>query len=300
MKYLEKILEQIRWESLLFSSLRIVLILFIGWFALNALKLALRRMEMLLIERARGEGELAGEAEKRAETLARLIRQAAVILVWVLMGLMILREVGVEIAPILASAGIVGLAVGFGAQNLVRDLITGFFMILENQVRVGDSVVVNGTKGLVEKINLRTIVLRDGSGVVHVFPNGTIATLANETREWSGYVFVIGVSYKEDTDRVVEVMRRVGRALREESVFAARMINDVEIFGVDQLADSAVNIKGRIKTLPGLQDEVGREYLRRLKKEFDQEGIEIPYPHRSVDLAAAGEPLAVRLLRGGR
>lgn len=300
MKYLEKILEQIRWESLLFSSLRIVLILFIGWFALNALKLALRRMEMLLIERARGEGELAGEAEKRAETLARLIRQAAVILVWVLMGLMILREVGVEIAPILASAGIVGLAVGFGAQNLVRDLITGFFMIMENQVRVGDSVVVNGTKGLVEKINLRTIVLRDGSGVVHVFPNGTIATLANETREWSGYVFVIGVSYKEDTDRVVEVMRRVGRALREESVFAARMINDVEIFGVDQLADSAVNIKGRIKTLPGLQDEVGREYLRRLKKEFDQEGIEIPYPHRSVDLAAAGEPLAVRLLRGGR
>lgn len=299
MERLGKVFEQIHWETMLFSSLRIVLILFIGWFALSALRIALRRMESLLVERARGEGELAGEAAKRAETLARLIRQASVIVVWVLMGLMILRETGIEIGPILASAGIVGLAVGFGAQNLVRDLITGFFMILENQVRVGDSVVVNGTKGLVEKINLRTIVLRDAAGVVHVFPNGTINTLANETREWSGYVFVVGVSYKEDSDRVVDVMQLVGRELRQDAEYGAQMLDDIEIFGVDQLADSAVNIKGRIKTLPGVQDVVGREYLRRLKKAFDRAGIEIPFPHRSIDFSTAGKPVAVQLIHTG-
>lgn len=297
MERLGRLFEQIHWGTMLLSSFRIVLILCIGWFALNALKIALRRMESLLLERARGENELAGEAAKRADTLARLIRQAAVIVIWVLMGLMILREIGVEIAPILASAGIVGLAVGFGAQNLVRDLITGFFMILENQVRVGDSVVVNGTRGLVEKINLRTIVLRDASGVVHVFPNGTIGTLANETREWSGYVFVVGVSYREDTDHVTDVMRLVGRELRQDPEFGAQMIGDIEIFGVDQLADSAVNIKGRIRTLPGVQDVAGREYLRRLKKAFDREGIEIPFPHRSINFAETGQPLAVRLLK---
>jgi small conductance mechanosensitive channel len=297
MERLGKVMEQIHWETMLFSSLRIVLILLIGWFVLSAVRVALRRMESLLIERARGEGELAGEAAKRAETLAKLIRQAAVILIWVLMGLMILREIGIEIAPILASAGIVGLAVGFGAQNLVRDLITGFFMILENQVRVGDAVVVNGTKGVAEKINLRTIVLRDGAGVVHVFPNGLITTLANETREWSAYVFTISVAYREDTDRVIEIMRQTGRELRQEAEFGAQMLNEVEIFGIDQLADAVVSIKGRIKTLPGAQDRVGREYLNRLKKAFGRAGIEMPVP-RPIDFGAADAPLTVRLLDG--
>lgn len=293
-----KVLEQIHWETMLLSSIRIVLILLIGWFVLSAVRVALRRMESLLIERAHSEGELAGEAAKRAETLAKLVRQAAVILIWVLMGLMILREIGIEIAPILASAGIVGLAVGFGAQNLVRDLITGFFMILENQVRVGDSVVVNGTKGLVEKINLRTIVLRDGAGVVHVFPNGIISTLANETREWSAYVFSIEVAYSEDTDRVVEIMRQTGRELRREADLGAQMLDDVEVFGIDQLTDAAVGIKVRIRTLPGVQDTVGREYLRRLKQAFGRAGVALPLPRRSIDFGASSEPLTVRLLDG--
>lgn len=214
MEKLLGLISEVRWEAMIFSSIRIVLILIIGWAALTAVKAALRRMGTLLVERARDEGESAGEAFKRAETLVKLIRQAAVVVIWALMILMILREIGVEIAPILASAGIVGLAVGFGAQNLVRDVITGFFMILENQVRVGDSAIVNGVSGTVEAINLRTIVLRDSSGVVHVFPNGAIATLANVTREWSAYVFTVGVAYREDTDRVVQVMRRVGAELR--------------------------------------------------------------------------------------
>ncbi|MGE4048980.1 MAG: mechanosensitive ion channel family protein [Acetobacteraceae bacterium] len=292
------LIDQIHWETMLFSSFRIALILVIGWIALAAVKIALRRMEAVLIERAKGEGEIMGEADKRAKTLAKLVRQAAIIVVWVMLILMILREVGVEIAPILASAGVVGLAVGFGAQNLVRDLITGFFMILENQVRVGDVAIVNGTGGLVERINLRTIVLRDLSGVVHVFPNGTINTLANVTREWSAYVFTVGVAYKEDTDRVVEVMRRVGTELKQDEAFGPFMVEDIEVFGVDAFADSAVNIKGRIKTLPIKQWDVGREYLRRVKKAFDREGIEIPFPHRSIYFGEASKPFALQLLNG--
>lgn len=298
---MEKIMEligQVRWETMLLSSFRITLILVIGWIALTAVKIGLRRMEAMLIERAKGEGEFMGEAVKRAETLAKLVRQAAIIVIWVMLILMILREVGVEIAPILASAGVVGLAVGFGAQNLVRDLITGFFMILENQVRVGDVAIVNGTGGLVERINLRTIVLRDLSGVVHVFPNGTINTLANVTREWSAYVFTVGVAYKEDTDRVVDVMRRVGADLKQDEAFGPLMLEDIEIFGVDEFADSAVNIKGRIKTLPIKQWDVGREYLRRVKKAFDREGIEIPFPHRSIYFGEASKPFALQLLNG--
>jgi small conductance mechanosensitive channel len=284
---------------MIFSSFRIMLILIIGWVALAAVRIALRRMEGVLIARARGENEMPGEAIKRAETLAKLVRQAAVIVVWVMMILMILREVGVEIAPILASAGIVGLAVGFGAQNLVRDLITGFFMILENQVRVGDVAIVNGTGGLVEKINLRTIVLRDLSGVVHVFPNGTINTLANVTREWSAYVFTVGVAYKEDTDHVVDVIRRVGRELRQDEELGPFMLEDIEIFGVDAFAESAVEIKGRIKTVPIKQWDVGREFLRRVKKAFDREGIEIPFPHRSLYFGEKSKPFALQLLNVG-
>lgn len=299
MEKLRGLISEVRWEAMIFSSIRIVLILIIGWAALTAVRAALRRMEARLVERARNEGENAGEALKRAETLVRLVRQAAVIVIWVLMILMILREIGVEIAPILASAGIVGLAVGFGAQNLVRDVITGFFMILENQVRVGDFAVVNGVGGTVEAINLRTIILRDGSGVVHVFPNGAITTLANVTREWSAYVFTVGVAYGEDTDRVVEVMRRVGAELRMDTAFGPLLVGDVEVFGVDELADSAVNIKGRIRTRPGKQADAGREYLRRVKKAFDQEGIEIPFPQRSIHLDAAGKPLMVRLIDPG-
>jgi len=194
----------------------------------------------------------------------------------------ILKEFGVEIGPIIASAGIVGLAVGFGAQNLVRDIISGFFIILENQIRVGDVAIVNGTGGLVEKINFRTTVLRDLGGVVHIFPNGTIDTLSNLTNEWSANVFEIGVAYRENTDRVIEIMQQVGQTMLDDEKFGRLMLEAPEIFGVDKFADSAVVIKGRIKTKPIRQWEVGREFLRRVKFAFDENNIEIPFPHRSL------------------
>jgi len=295
MDLLVKYVEQVQWETVMFTVLRILLIMIIAWVALFAARVALRRLEAALIDRGQAEGDVPSEAEKRAETLARLLRQGIVILIWLVAALVVLRELGVEIGPILASAGVAGLAIGFGAQNLVRDVISGFFLILENQVRVGDVAVVNGTGGLVERVNFRTIVLRDLSGTVHVFPNGTINTLANLTREWSAYVFDIGVAYKEDVDRVMEIMREVGRELRADEKFGHNMVADVEVFGVDAFGDSAVVIKGRLRTKPIKQWDVGREYRRRLKHAFDAHGIEIPFPHRSIYFGEASKPILAQL-----
>ena len=296
MDLIARFLNQVNWETLMFATLRILLISFAAWILLLAFKLLLNRLQRSLISRASEQGEMATEAAKRIETLMRLLRQAVVIIVWVMMGLVILRELGVEIAPILASAGVVGLAVGFGAQNLVRDIISGFFIILENQVRVGDVAVVNGTGGLVERINFRTIVLRDETGTVHVFPNGSITTLANKTQEWSAYVFEISVAYKEDVDRVMAVMREVGAELRNDETFGPLMVNDIEIYGVDNFQDSAVVIKGRLRTLPIKQWDIGREYRRRIKFAFDHEGIEMPFPHRSLYFGEDSKAVMVELM----
>ncbi len=291
--------DHIDWKHALLTSVRILLILAVTWVALMLLRNGLLRLENRLLAARQVQGQVPAEATKRVNTLVKLLRQGTIILIWVVALLIIIRELGVDIGPILASAGIAGLAIGFGAQNLVRDVISGFFMLLEDQVRVGDVAVINGTGGLVEQVNFRTIVLRDTSGVVHVFPNGTITTLSNLTHEWSAYVFDVGVAYKEDVDRVMEVMREVGRGLREDPSFGPHIIADIEIFGVDAFAESAVVIKGRLKTKPIKQWEIGREYRRRLKKAFDACGIEIPFPHRTLYFGEASKPFAAELLSGG-
>lgn len=291
------------WQALLLlagtAMLRMAVIVVIAWALIRFTLVSLRRLERTLVERGKVAGEAPAETVKRIETLMRLMRQAVIIGVWSIAVLVLLRELGVEIMPILASAGIAGLALGFGAQNLVRDVIAGFFIILENQVRVGDVAVVNGTGGLVEQINFRTMVLRDLTGTVHVFPNGAITTLSNRTRDWSGNVLDIRVAYKEDTDRAMEIMKSVGAELMGDDYFGPKMIEDVEVFGVDDLAESAVMLKGRLKTKPGSQWEVGREYRRRLKRAFDDAGITIPFPHQTVYFGDAGDPLAVRMLAEG-
>lgn len=296
MDLLQKYIENFNWEALMFTALRVLLILVIAWIVLNVIQRLLQQMEQRLLHAEPREDEPPSEQAKRVETLIRLLRQAIVIVVWVVVLLVILRELGVDIAPILASAGILGLAVGFGAQNLVRDVISGFFMILENQVRVGDVAIVNGTGGLVERVNFRTIVLRDLSGIVHIFPNGAINTMSNMTTEWSAYVFDIGVAYKEDVDRVIEIMKKTGNELREDEEFGQYMIDDIEVFGVDQFGDSAVVIKGRLRTKPIKQWDVGREYRRRLKYAFDKAGIEIPFPHRSIYFGEASKPITAELI----
>ena len=235
------------------------------------------------------------ETEKRVETLMNIMRSIGKILIWGIFFMILLKKLGVDIGPILAGAGILGLAVGFGAQELVRDVISGFFMLLENQIRTGDVAIINGTGGLVEKIELRTTTLRDFSGTMHIFQNGKINTISNMTMEWSAMTFDIGVAYKEDTDRVVSIMKEVGKALQEDPEFAEHIIEPLEVFGVDRFANSAVIIKARVKTKPIMQWTVGREYRRRLKKAFDEKGIEIPFPHTTVYWGEKINPLKLKL-----
>jgi small-conductance mechanosensitive channel len=296
MNLVTNLLDSVNWATVIGNAVRILVIFAIGWVAIFVLKRVLHHLESRLLRQGEAAGEPPTESAKRVDTLVRLVRQGTYLVVWITVGLVVLREVGVDIAPILASAGVLGLAVGFGAQNLVRDVISGFFFILENQVRVGDVAVVNGTGGLVEKLNFRTIVLRDQAGTVHVFPNGTVTTLSNMTKEWSAYVFEIGVAYKEDTDRVAEIIRGVCDGMRQDSTFGPLILEDPEIYGVDQLGDSAVVIKGRIKTRPIRQWMVGREFLRRVKYAFDEQGIEIPFPHQSIYFGEASKPFAVQMM----
>ena len=276
------------------TLLRIFLIGIATYLAIRATRFGLHKLETVLVDLPE-EGEKARVAnEKRIKTLTGLIQTICLTVLWVIAVIMVLDQIGLDITPILASAGIAGLAVGFGAQNLVRDVINGFFMILENQVRVGDVAVVNGTGGLVEAISFRTITLRDMAGTVHIFPNGTVTTLANMTKDWSAYVMDIGVAYKEDTDRVTSVIQGVGKELQQDTQFGQHILEPIEIFGVDQFGESEVVIKARIKTLPIQQWTVGREYRRRLKKAFDQQNIEIPFPHRTLCMGEVSHPFVVQ------
>jgi small conductance mechanosensitive channel len=235
------------------------------------------------------------ELENRAATIGGIARKTLGVVIWSIAIVMILREFNFDIAPILAGAGVIGLAVGFGAQNLVRDVITGLFMLVENQISVNDVAIINGTGGLVEEINLRTTVLRGLDGTVHVFPNGGITSLSNMTHEFSYYVFDIGVAYKEDTDRVVAVLKDVSEGMRRSEQYGPMIMEALDVLGVDQFADSAVIIKARIKTMPVMQWQVGREMNRRIKKRFDAEGIEIPFPHRTFHFSGASMPFKLQL-----
>ncbi len=296
MTILQNILKNFSWENLVTRGLQIVIILFFAFITMKLLQKFLQHLEHRLIKQSEQDGEPKSESQKRIETLVHLIKRAVLLLLWLTVGLMILKETGVEIGPILASAGVAGVAVGFGAQNLIRDVIAGFFIILENQIRVGDVAIINGTGGLVENIKFRTTILRDLTGTVHVFPNGTITTLSNMTNEWSAFVFDIGIAYKENTDRVIGIMKEVGQALRQDTKLGKAMLEDPEIFGVDKFGDSAVVIKGRIRTKPIKQWEVGREFLRRIKLAFDENDIEIPFPHRSIYIGEKSKPFDVSIL----
>ena len=276
------------------ASLRLLLIGVVAYIGIRAVRFGLHRLEIFLLTIRENDDKNQLAAEKRVKTLIGLLLTICLTLVWVVAVVMGLDQIGLDITPIIASAGIVGLAVGFGAQNLVRDVINGFFMILENQVRVGDVAVVNGTGGLVEAISFRTITLRDLSGTVHIFPNGTVTTLANMSKDWSFYVMNIGVAYKEDTDRVSSVMKEVGKDLQADPEIGPNILEPIEILGVDDFGESEVVIKARLKTLPIKQWMVGREYRRRLKKAFDQQGIEIPFPHRTLYMGEASPPFLVK------
>ena len=271
------------------SIIFLIILLFVS---LKLLGILVRRLNKILISRAtKKENVNTLEASKRINTLSGILKGIGKIIIWSVFVMILLKKFGIDIGPILAGAGILGLAVGFGAQELVRDFISGFFILLENQVRAGDVAIINGTGGLVEKIELRTLTLRDFAGVVHVFQNGKIDTLANMTKEWSAIVFDIGVAYKEDVDQVIKVMQEVGEKMINEDEYKEVINEPLEIFGLDKFDDSAVIIKARLKTTPGEQWRLGREYRKRLKKAFDEKDIEIPFPHTTVYWGEKIDPL---------
>jgi small conductance mechanosensitive channel len=288
---LQEILQHLGWKAAKIAGL-ILAAMILTWLIRRTIHHLRGRMTQIM---NRHPAVSQQEIDKRAATIGGVASKAGSVAIWCLVAVWTLKEIGFDIAPLLTGAGIAGLAVGFGAQNLVRDVISGLFILLENQVRVGDVAVINGTGGLVEEINLRTIVLRSQDGAVHVIPNGAITSLTNLTREFSFYVFETGVAYKEDTDRVVEVLKQVAAEVREDPAFQNDVLEPLEVLGVDRFADSAVMIRSRVKTHPGRQWAVGREMNRRIKQRFDALGIEIPFPHRSVYFGESGRPIRVEL-----
>lgn len=278
---------------LLRSGMHVAFVVLLAYGLMRIVGTVVTRFEEQL---SREEGPQGIERAKRARTLGKLIRNVVNTAVTVVATLMVLHEFGINIMPVLTGAGIAGLAVGFGAQTLVRDIISGFFLIFEDQIRVGDVANINGTGGLVEAITLRTIVLRDVSGTVHIFPNGSVQQMSNLTKDFSYYVLDMGVAYKEDTDRVVEVMKAVSAELRADPAFGPNMLEPIEIMGVDAFQDSQVTIKARLKTVPLKQWEVGREYRRRIKKAFDAQGSRF----RSRTCPSTSARRAGRLRSAGR
>ncbi len=258
----------------------VVAIVIIFFISTRLIRVVVNRFQKYLININERKGD--AESKKRIVTLSELLRTTLNVIVYVFFTLAFLDQFNVKIAPLLAGVGFAGLAVGFGAQELVRDLISGFFMILEDQIRVGDVVTINGTSGGVEEIEIRTVTLRDFTGTVHVFQNGKINSLSNMTKGWSAVAFDIGVAYKEDPDEVMAVMDEVGAQLQQEEVHGPNILGPIEISGLDRFGESEIVIKARLRTKPGTQWAIGREYRKRLKLAFDDKGIEIPYPHRTI------------------
>jgi small conductance mechanosensitive channel len=222
------------------------------------------------------------DREKRAQTLGRTLRSTVNVLIWAIAAMLVLRDLGVDLAPILAGAGIIGLAMGFGAQTLVKDVISGFFLLLEDQYRVNDEVSIAGARGAVEHIGLRTTVLRDAEGRVHIVPNGAVSVVTNHTRGWARALLDVNVAYKEDTDRCFQVLRRVGSEIEADPEFGPMLDGEFEYIGIEALADSAVVLRTGVRTRPEDRVAVLRELRRRVKQAFDVEGIEIPFPHTTI------------------
>lgn len=285
----------VAWEEWLpqFLSIviRLALVLLVAW-GLNRLS---RPLIHRLDEALGRHRERDGEQQRRVQTLVSIVEKVVSAAIWTLAGLTGLQVLGVNTAALLTAAGVGGLAVGFGAQNLVRDFISGFFILAEDQFRVGDVVVINGTSGTVQAVNPRTTVLRDLSGTVHTFPNGLIETVSNMTKEWARSVVEVSVPYTEDVDRVMALLQELGRELEADGEYGPRIAQPMSILGVDSFGASGVTIKLMITTQPGQQWGIGRELRRRIKNRFDAEGIRLAYPHTSLQWEAGPPPLQLQL-----
>ena len=269
------------------SGLKVLLIAAIAFATIRIVGVGVKRFEH---DVNFGTGLDALERAKRARTLGSVLTNITTVVVLLIAVLMILNEFRVNISPALTGAGIVGVALGFGAQTLVRDVIGGFFLILENQIRVGDVAAINGIGGLVEEINLRTTVLRDEEGTVHVIPNGGITTLANRSMNFSFYVVSLPLAYGENPDEAVTVLRGVADEMRNDAAFTPFMLEPLDVIGVDEFEQHAVRLKVRLKTAPQKQWFVGREFRRRIHKALADRGIEMWSPQRTMTVSSPPGP----------
>lgn len=259
------------------QAVRISVILLLAWGAQVVAAHLIRAFRRFMQKRT------GGDERARIETLARVIRNAAAVVIVLVAGMLVLGELGISVAPILATAGVAGIAIGFGAQSLIKNYFNGFFILLDDQLRQGDVIEVAGKGGLVEEVTLRYVRLRDFEGHVHYVPNGEITVVTNRTRGFAQALIEVGVAYREDPDEAFAVMRQVAQAMRAEPEWGRRMAADIEIIGVEQWADSAVILRARLKVEPPIEQwNVKREFLKRLKKAYDERGIEIPFPHLTV------------------
>ncbi|MEQ8371366.1 MAG: mechanosensitive ion channel, partial [Alphaproteobacteria bacterium] len=237
-----------------------------------------------------------------ALTLLPLIRRIMMVVLVTLAAMVTLSEMGVDIAPLLAGAGVLGLAVGFGSQTLVKDVVTGLFILLEDQISVGDVAELGGHTGVIEAISIRTVRLRDLQGIVHIVPFGEVTTVKNYTREYAYAFMEVGVAYRENTDHVIEVLKEVAEDLRQDPEHGPNILEPLEVMGVDRFDDSAVIIRVRFKAVAMTQWGIRREYNRRMKLRFDRDGIEIPFPHQTLyfgeDRAGRAPPARVRVDTG--
>lgn len=264
--------------ALIKTMLRILLILLVAAILMKLSTKLIITLKLHLRERALDDTE----ELKRIDTMGRVFRYIATIVIAIIAIVEVLHELGISIAPILAAAGVVGVAVGFGAQSLIKDYFNGFFLLLENQIRQGDVVDAGGKAGLVEEVTLRYIKMRDYSGNVHFVPNGSITTVTNMSRGFAQAVIDVGVAYRENIDEVMQIMIATGEELRADDNFQFKILDNMEMAGIEQLDNSSVVIRCRFKVLPLEQWGVRREFLKRIKTAFDKQGIEIPYPHLTI------------------
>ena len=262
-------------------GIRILFIIAAMWFFIIVAKIIGKRIIHIASD---DDPSTENERERRTKTLVQIFNLAVRVVVVVFGGISILKEFGFDIAPILAGAGIIGLAIGFGSQSLVKDIVSGFFLIMENQIRVGDVVKIADVAGLVEKITLRIVVLRDLQGIMHVIPNGEIKILSNMTYGWSRAVLDVEVAYKERVDHVIEILTGLGKGIFDDEAYRSIILEQPTVLGVDSLGESGVTIRMLIKTIPLKQWDVAREFRRRIKNEFDGRGIEIPFPQRTIHI----------------
>lgn len=265
------------WYGPLSAVARILVILVVTWVAQRLTNRLIQLFRERLTSRMSDT-----EQVRRAETLGRALRYLAAAVITLIGAVLVLDEIGISVAPILGAAGVVGLAVGFGAQSLVKDYFTGMFLLLENQIRRGDVVQIADKSGLVEDLTLRYVQLRDYDGNVHFVPNNLISTVTNMSRGFAYAVIDIGIAYDEDIDAALQIMRDVSADLAQDASFAPKLLDAFEVAGVERLDESAVVLRGRFKVRPLEQWNVRREMYRRIKYAMDAAGIEIPYPHVTV------------------